>query len=73
MYADPSLVREHVVKLRFNDNEAALITAWVNYTGEQKATLLRRMVLEQAALDLGLHSAQNSAANEGPASALKMA
>lgn len=52
MYTDPSLVREHVVKLRFNDREAELINAWVNYTGQQKATLIRQMVLEQARLDL---------------------
>lgn len=52
MYADPSLIREHVVKLRFNDNEAALIEAWVNYTGQQKAAFLREMLLEAARLDL---------------------
>lgn len=33
MYADPSLIRDHVVKLRFNDLEAKLISAWVEYTG----------------------------------------
>jgi hypothetical protein len=37
MYADPALVREHVVKLRLNDPEAELIDALVNYTGQQKA------------------------------------
>ncbi len=52
MYTDPSLIREHVVKLRFNDREAALINAWIDYTGQQKATLIRQMVLEQARLDL---------------------
>jgi hypothetical protein len=52
MYSDPSLIREHVVKLRLNDREDELITAWVNYTGQQKATLLREMLLEQARLDL---------------------
>lgn len=61
MYTDPSLIRDHVVKLRFNDQEADLINAWVNYTGQQKAALLRDMLLEQARLDLnaglggGLH------------------
>lgn len=34
MYADPSLIRDHVIKLRLNDQEAALIDAWVNYTGQ---------------------------------------
>lgn len=52
MYADPSLIREHVVKLSFNDREAELINAWVNYTGQQKAAFLREMLLEQARLDL---------------------
>jgi hypothetical protein len=52
MYADPSLIRDHVVKLRLNDREAELINAWVNYTGQQKATLLREMLLEQARLDI---------------------
>lgn len=52
MYSDPSNLREHVVKLRFNDRESELINAWVNYTGQQKAALLREMLLEQARLDL---------------------
>lgn len=62
MYTDPSLIREHVVKLRFNDREAELINAWVNYTGQQKATLLREMLLEQARLDLET----TLAGSEGP-------
>lgn len=62
MYSDPSLIREHVVKLRFNDREAELINAWVNYTGQQKAALLREMLLEQARLDLEA----TISANEGP-------
>lgn len=52
MYTDPSLVREHTVKLSFNDREADLINAWVAYTGQQKAALLREMLLEQARLEL---------------------
>ena len=66
MYVDPSLIRTHTVKLRFNDLEAKLINAWVEYTGQQKATLLREMLLEQAALDLGLHDAHERRTNEGP-------
>jgi hypothetical protein len=61
MYTDPSLIREHVVKLRFNDREAALINAWVDYTGQQKAALLREMLLEQARLDLEATLAGNEA------------
>lgn len=66
MYADPSLIRDHVVKLRLNDQEQALIEAWVNYTGQQKATLLREMLLEQAALDMGMQSAAQVSQSEVP-------
>lgn len=66
MYADPSLIRDHVVKLRLNDQESALIDAWVNYTGQQKATLLREMLLEQAALDMGMQVAPNQPQQEVP-------
>ena len=52
MYTDPTLIRDHVVKLRLNYLEADLIEAWVNYTGQQRAVLLRGMLLEQARLDL---------------------
>lgn len=70
MYTDPSLIREHVVKLRLNENEADLIDAWVKYTGQQKAVLLREMLLEQARLDMGFDSALQPAANEVPQRAL---
>jgi hypothetical protein len=52
MYADPSLIRDRVVKLSFNDDEFALVDALVNYTGEQKAAFLRKLILEQARLVL---------------------
>lgn len=68
MYADPSLIRDHVVKIRLNDNEAELINAWVNYTGQQKAAVLREMLLEQARLDL--NSALGGLTNEVPQAAL---
>lgn len=61
MYADPSLIRDHVVKIRLNDQEAALIDAWVNYTGQQKAALLREMLLEQATLDMAQVAASGAA------------
>jgi hypothetical protein len=70
MYADPSLIRDHVIKLRLNDQEAALIDAWVNYTGQQKAALLREMLLEQAQADLGLQSASGGGGFEVPLAAL---
>lgn len=72
MYADPSLIREHVVKLRLNDTEADLIEALVNYTGQQKAPLLRDLLLEQARMVLTgeANYATASAVNEGPQLAL---
>ena len=66
MYSDPSLIRENVVKLRLNENEADLIDAWVKSTGQQKAVLLREMLLEQARLDMGMDSANATYANEVP-------
>lgn len=65
-YSDPSIIREHVVKLSFNDRESQLINAWVDYTGQQKAAFLREMLLEQARLDLEA----SMGLNEGPQRAL---
>lgn len=48
MYSDPALIRKHFVKLNFNDREAALLDALCNYTGEQKAALIRDLVLRMA-------------------------
>lgn len=62
MYADPSQLRDKHVKLSFNDLEADLIQAWVNYHGGEKAPFIRDLVLEQARLDLGL----DMAASERP-------
>lgn len=70
MYTDPSLIREHVVKLRFNENENALIDAWVNYTGQQKAAFLRDMLLEAARLDLLPNHEVQAQLNEAPQIAL---
>lgn len=65
MYADPSLVRDNFVKISLNDLEDDLITAWVNYRGGQKASLIREWLLEQARMDLGLDAAGNAAPGEG--------
>jgi hypothetical protein len=69
-YADQSLIREHVVKLRLNENEADLINAWVKYTGQQKAVLLREMLLEQARLDMAANFAPQGQTNEVPQQSL---
>ncbi|WP_175667030.1 hypothetical protein [Burkholderia multivorans] len=49
MYPDPKRVRDNRPMLRFDDYEYALITALANYQGEQTATLIRQMVLREAA------------------------
>lgn len=66
MYSDPSLIRQHVIKLSLNDREHELVQAWVNYSGEQKAAFLRKVVLDQARRDLEASLAMN----EGPQQAL---
>lgn len=73
MYTDPSQIRGNVVKLRFNDHEAALIDAYVNYTGQQKAAFLRELVLvaAQRALVTDIAAAQGTA--EGPQLFLNLA
>jgi hypothetical protein len=48
MYSDPTLIRKHTVKVRFNDREAALIDALVTYTGEEKAAFIRSLLLDRA-------------------------
>jgi hypothetical protein len=48
MYSDPSQIRDNPVRVNFNDAEADLINALVTYTGEQKAVLIRRLILQQA-------------------------
>lgn len=48
MYSDPSLIRKHTVKVRFNDREAALVDALVNFTGEEKAAFIRSLILDRA-------------------------
>lgn len=46
MYADPQYIRSREVKVRFNHQEAQLIDALVDYTGQQRAVLVRELVME---------------------------
>lgn len=66
MYADPSKIRDNVVKVRLNDAESQLLDALVAYTGEQKASLFREMLLEQARVVLfsGSHSQGSASGSE---------
>lgn len=60
MYSDPTLIRKHTVKLRFNDREAALVDALVTYTGEEKAAFIRSLILDRA-MEV-LHAEQSASA-----------
>lgn len=52
-YSAPENIRQHVVKIRLNDREAALLKALNEYTGQQLAVLAREIVLDHAAQVLG--------------------
>jgi uncharacterized protein (DUF1778 family) len=64
MYSDPSLIRKHRVNLSFNDREAALVEAYCNYTGEEKAAFIRSLILDRAEEVLA-HAMQSAAAAPG--------
>ena len=49
MYANPTKIRTHEVKVRLSDEENDLITALVNISGGQKAVLCREIILHGAA------------------------
>ena len=63
MYSDPTLIRRHTVKVRFNDREAALVDALVNFTGEEKAAFIRALILDRA-MDV-LHAEQSASLATG--------
>lgn len=48
MYADPTHIRRHRVKLALSDRDNELLDALCQITGEQKAALIRRLMLERA-------------------------
>lgn len=48
MYSDPSLIRKTVVKLSPRDREAALLDGLCAYTGEQRAVLMRELLIARA-------------------------
>lgn len=54
MYPDPKRIRNNRLTLRFDDYEHELITALANYQGEQPSTLLRHIVMKEAATTLGI-------------------
>lgn len=46
MYTNPAGIRDHEVKVRFNEAEEKLIESIVDYLGSQKAVFVREMALE---------------------------
>lgn len=54
MYPDPKRIRSHRLMLRLDDYEHELVTALANYQGEQLATLIRQMVVREAAAMLDI-------------------
>lgn len=48
MYADPSLIRDVVIRVRLNDVESDLLDAIHRMTGHQKSTLLRDIFISGA-------------------------
>lgn len=53
MYPDTKRIRSNRLTLRFDDYEHKLITALAEYQGEQPSTLLRQLVMREAASVLG--------------------
>lgn len=48
MYADPSLIRDVVIRVRLNEAESDLLEAIHRLTGHQKTTLLRDLFVSGA-------------------------
>lgn len=48
MYADPSKIRDRVIRVRLSEEEDDLLDAITRYTGGQKSTLMRELFLESA-------------------------
>ena len=46
MYTNTKGLRDHEVKVRFNDAEEAMIDSLVEYLGKQKAVFVREMAIE---------------------------
>lgn len=59
MYPDTKRIRNNRLTLRFDDYEHKLITALAEYQGEQTSTLLRQLIMREAAAVLGTESEQS--------------
>jgi hypothetical protein len=45
MYDDPAHIRAHEVKVRFNDDELALVDALAKFNRRQRAAFIRELLL----------------------------
>ena len=54
MYQDPKRVRTRYAALNLDQYESQLIDALVDYTGIERASLLRQLVLKEALETLGV-------------------
>lgn len=48
MYQDVNRIRQHRVSINLDEQESKLIDALVDYTGCQKSTLLRQLIMAEA-------------------------
>lgn len=48
MYADPSKIRDRVIRVRLSAEEEALLDAITRYTGGQKSSLMRDLFIDGA-------------------------
>jgi len=44
MYRDPALIKKHIVKVRLDDDLNRQVEALCDFTGEQKAVVMRELV-----------------------------
>lgn len=62
MYANPELIKKHIVKVRLDDQTNRRVDALTEITGDQKAVVTRRLI------ELGLEAlhAEHSPGVRGP-------
>lgn len=54
MYGDPKRIRRRYCGINLDEYEARLIDALVDYTGTERAALLRQLAIREAVETLGL-------------------
>ncbi len=59
MYPDPRRVRDHLVVVRLDDYELALLQAMAQYRGQPLSTFMRELLMQEA------DSALNAAGQQG--------